>query len=543
MRGSQKLLFAFAACAAVGWVHAPTARADIVLTYERLYGSDEAAPGTGLFFRGFDAPVINSEGQIAFYGLFGTVGQTTNLDAGVWADSSGDFALGARTGVTAPGTSDLLIGFLGTTRVAIGGDGNIVFGGGLDPTTAPASADRAIWHGTPEAISLLVREGDDVGGVNFNDPPFNGSQPVFNNNLGTFTIGAGGQGSFTSAMLNDIDNATNEFSTFIQSGENVVPLFIAGTEVPGEALGVLYQGTTTAPPAPHVNATGTAAFQGSLKGADTGAAVFAGPAGDVRVVAAVGRAAPGMDAGVNFDSVRRPDLNDSAQVVFIAGLSEFGNADPLVGDAIYFGTGGVTPAITPVAKFGDLVATLADLTYENFPIGLGPTTNNLGQIAFIATVAGPGVVTGTDTVIMAGQAGDPDDLQIIGREGVELAADFMLIAGPLINDQGLVAFGISSPTDGSELWLGDLNNSLVRVIGTGDDSSVVGLDPGLTVTALKLGTTAEGFRFLSDEGTLSFGLVFDDGSEGIFTATLIPEPTAGALLALGALALLRRRRR
>ena len=58
-----------------------------------------------------------------------------------------------------------------------------------------------------------------------------------------------------------------------------------------------------------------------------------------------------------------------------------------------------------------------------------------------------------------------------------------------------------------------------------------------------MGTNIDGYQYLSDNGSVIFGLLFTDGSEGVFASGIvIPEPS-GIALALGAGALLLRRRR
>jgi len=96
------------------------------------------------------------------------------------------------------------------------------------------------------------------------------------------------------------------------------------------------------------------------------------------------------------------------------------------------------------------------------------------------------------------------------------------------------------------LFLLGIHGSLVRIVGNGD---VIDVDPS---DAEDLRTVCEVFcegpgnddgktRCLSDSGTVVFDLYFTDGSSGIFTATIIPEPASLALLTFAVLVMLRRR--
>lgn len=520
---------AAAALAAIAAL-AGSARADLAVDYQALALTNDVAPGTGGFWRGFEAPAINAAGQVAFYGLYGPLNEPPTISTpGIWSNSSGSFVLAANVGGPAPGVSGLSFTGFGGARVGIGGTGDLVFTGSLN--SGNTANDRGIWYGPAGTVGLLAREDDTVPDADETQPPFNGTEPAFNNNLGLAVIGPGGHGGFTSPMTNDDSNGLHEHSFFIQSGGTLRALAIAGTQVPGEDDGTLYGGVATTL---RINTVGQAAFAAELKGdaePTNPSAIFFGPAGDARVVAAAGRQAPGM-TGVTFSSFNSPDLNDDGQLAFAAGLTNFdSDADPFKGEAIYFGSLG---SIAPIAKIGDTVGGVAGLMYAEFATDIGPTMNDAGQVTFLATTSND------DLVIMAGAAGDPDDLIIVGREGVNLPTGFTLLDGPLLNNSGDVAFSISEASGDTSLWIADLFGNLHRIVGSGDLFEVAEGDER-TVTAVKIGTTIDGYRFLTDDGTVAFGLLFDDGSEGIFTAT-VPEPASAALV-LGALGLLLRRRR
>lgn len=531
-----------AAVAAVGLAAlSGDARSDVF--YEAIALTDQSAPGTsGLVWRGFEAPAVNADGDLAFYGLFGTVGQPAGSSTpGIWGNAPGAMQLVARVGDGAPGTPHQYDGFGGAT-VGIANNGKLLFRGNI--TSGNTANDTGFFisdvSGASYNTSLLARESDNAAVTPINTSPFpsgNSTPPQYNNNMGFSVIGPGGTVSFTSALSLDIDNGLTEHSYFISDAASEQTLAIAGRRVTNESADTLYRGEVSAP---RVNSSGQAAFAAGLKGADeptNPTAVFFGTTGDVQVVAAVGRQAPGMPAGNNFHSVHFPDLNDSDQIVFAAGVTNFDDdTSPARGEAIYFGTLG---SIAPAAKIGDAVPGPAGFTYQEFATTFGPTVNDSGQIAFVATL-GTGDPQDDVLAVVAGTPDSPANLNVVAQEG-SLPQDFVMLDGPIIGNSGHIAFTIQDGSD-SSLWLTDLMGNLVRIIGTGDTGDVVGLSSSITVTGLKTGTTTDGYRFLTDDGTLAFALLFNDGTEGVFTAA-IPEPTGfAALLGAGAL-LLRRRRR
>ena len=548
--GCRTFLASSLAAAVAAVAFSSTASADLFPVFGKVALTGETAPGTAdLDYQGFEQPTINATGQVAWYGAYGP--DSTTLSNAIWTTAltgpgDGTFMV-ASVGALAPGTSLNYEGF-GGARVGLSDTGALVFTGTLNDDAAPdANTDRAIWTGIVDAngstIQLLVREGDDVplGGASFDDPPFNGSQPVFNNNLGLAVIGKGGIAGFSSPMTNDVDNSLNEHSLFGGTPGSVEPIALAGTQVFNDTAGVLYAGAATTP---RLNTFGASAFAAGLKGNETGTAIFVGAPGNAQVLAAQGRAAPGFAGSETFDAIQFPDLNDDGQVAFVAAVNGFQtDTNPFLGEAIYFGD--ATNGISPVVLIGDTVSGSAD-TYKEFVNAFGPMINDAGQITFVAIIDTGG---GDELAIMVGDASDPANLQIAAREGVTLyqgggvfPTGVSLNDSPLINNAGDVAFHISESGGATSLWLAHNSGELVRIVGSGDQFTVADGDIR-QVLALKMGSNIDGYQYLSDNGSIVFGLLFTDGSQGVFTSNVvIPEP-AGVALALAAGGLLLRRRR
>jgi hypothetical protein len=133
------------------------------------------APGTaaGANFNSFDQPAtrpINDLGQTTSIGFF--TGDLTS-HVGVWAGGPGTFALVAKEGDPAPGTSNgvLFSGF--NYGPSLNGAGQGAFGAGLTGTGVSLSNNIGIWQSGPAGLTMIVRTGSQapgtIGGVNFKD--------------------------------------------------------------------------------------------------------------------------------------------------------------------------------------------------------------------------------------------------------------------------------------------------------------------------------------------------------------------------------------
>src|SRR5690606_4929848 len=111
-----------------------SASADVAgLEFTKIFETGEGAPGTqGMVFNGFQAPVVNDAGQIAFYGVYGQP-DGTDLVTGIWATSGDSYGLAAAVGAIAPGTGDDFpyTGFAGQ-RVGLSNSGAIVFAASIE---------------------------------------------------------------------------------------------------------------------------------------------------------------------------------------------------------------------------------------------------------------------------------------------------------------------------------------------------------------------------------------------------------------------------
>jgi hypothetical protein len=258
---------------------------------------------------------------------------------------------------------------------------------------------------------------------------------------------------------------------------------------------------------PVLNAAGQTAFVASLAGTgvtpanNTGIwSEGAGSIGSPGLVAREGDAAPGAGTGVNYNSFFDPVLNGAGQTAFVATLTGMGVTASNDRGIWSEGAGSIgSPGL--VAREGDAApGTGQGVNYSTLSTSF--VLNGAGQIAFSATLTGPGVTGANDTGIWAS---DPDGLlTLIARTGdlfdiddEPLTQDFRTIT-----DLSLHGFSVSGGEDGRP-------------------------------------------TFFNDAGQLAFLASFSDGSSGIFVTTItqpIPEPATAALLAVGGLTVLVRRR-
>jgi len=203
-----------------------------------------------------------------------------------------------------------------------------------------------------------------------------------------------------------------------------------------------------------------------------------------------------------------PTINDSGQVVFIGQTSQ-GNGiysrettyyDSSTG---FVPNGPITPVITP------------DSTFSSFNRAI---VNNEGTVAFGANLAAGGV--GVFTI----KDGDVSTLAL-STDG--LFSSFIAIT---LNDQDAVAFVGRLAGGGSGIYL-SLDGQLTRVIGTGDALF------GSTVQSLGLGQDG-----LNNNDEIAFSYTLANGVAGYSVASSVPEPATCALIGLGIVGLLVRRR-
>lgn len=501
--------------------------ANAQLKYQTVALSGQPAPGMppGVIYASFDlaVPVVSNSGNIAFSSLVTGTGVTSVNNSAIYAGASDAPQLVARTGAPAHGLSPGVSysEFLNTPNLNDAGEltyGAILAGSGVTSTN-----DTAIYGGSVAAPLLIAREGDAVPGIG----------AIFGILPSTPAISDASHTAFVAHVIGLGVTSVNDRA--ILAGPLASPQVAVreGDPALGMPPGVSYGDLITPP---RINDSSQMAYRASLVGSgvtssnDTG--LFLGTIGAAQLIAREGDPAPSLPAGVNFSEFApftTLSLNDTGQVAFGAELVGSG-VTSANSRATYVGSPG---ALHLIAREGNAAPdTAAGVTYKG--VGL-PATNDLSAVAYLASLAGSGISSANDEVIYAGPMDAP---RLIAREGEPAPGTppGMLYSQPIstvaINDLGQVAYlarlavgGAGSTVQGLFVFDPTMGTLLVARQGAQFD---VGDGILRTISAVNIGFVAgksdDERTGLSSDGTLAFGLVFDDGARGIFTAVVVPEP-------------------
>jgi hypothetical protein len=428
----------------------------------RIAREGDNAPGTppGTDFSFFSIAAFNSAGRTAFFsGLTGPLVDMTN-DQGIWSDRAGPVALVARAGDQAPGVP-AGVNFAGFSRPVLDGAGRAAFwamftGVGVDPTN-----DEGIYAERAGVLTLIAREGDQApdtpAGVNFDTP----GNPLING-LGEIAL----QASLTGMGI----NGTNNHGVWVEDAGVLSLVARSGNPAPGVAPDVSFAGFAGVT----LNNAGQSAFLGVLTGmgvdSTNDAGIWSEGPGALTLIAREGSPAAGTAVDVNFSSFFSPFLNGAGRTAFRATLTGMD-----VGASNDRGLWSEGPGVlTLIARKGaQAPGTPAGVSFSNFDDSV---LNGAGQIAFYATLTGPGVTAA--------------------------------------NDEGI--------------WAQDSNGVLQLIVRDGEQIEVAQGD-FRTVSSLNLGPLTGGENglptWLNDARQIAFSAVFDDASEGVFV-TIGPDADA-----------------
>ena len=499
--------------------------------YRTVVQEGDPVPGVdGAAFTGFPYSArINDRGEVAFFGQ-ARRGQTP----GVFRASPDDPAVVtpvALIGAQAPGFAPgVVFRNVDQNHLRINRHGHVLFeatleGPGIDGPEGSNLNARSAWLWNGGAPRPLFQYGT---------TPLGGPGEVVGNANGLKLNDLGHVAFFGASYVPGGPGGSGKTGVWYSEAGNLRQLARQDTVAPG-TNGMYFRDFY----APALSSNGRLAFGADLQEpgnfARSGVGLYFGTADDFRVVAYPGAPAPGAAPGTTIHSVSGDhyDVSDRGTVIFRASTSAASAPAMYAGEpgALRLLAGAGTPA--PGLPQGVMID------------GFGkPFMNDRGDYAFSADTAA-GDVTGT--VLYAGAAEDgPRLVAASSRRPPGVAGDvfFREFGEPELNDVGQVAFvGILGGPEARALDHGlfatDPSGQLHLIARAGDPFE---LAPGDVRT---IRNTAPGFSsVVSFEGDeLVFTLGFTDGHEGIFTARLVPEPSAlVALTAAGALALRRGRR-
>jgi hypothetical protein len=387
------------------------------------------------------------------------------------------------------------------------------------------------------------------------------------------------------------DDDSNAFANWFWSGSELQPIAQYQTPAPGTDARFRTFGRTT------LNDLGHIAFAGDLVGESIGpennTAFWYGPPDDVSILAREGSPAPGGITYGDMTGFDYPVLTPKGLVTFITDVAGGGRAvfagkphelqliaktgDPVGDEGVNYGRiegHGTPPRLNEkgdvlfVSFFSDgsrglvigsdddarIVARTGEpapgLDGREFDFFFDYGINDRGEVAFRAETR-IGDATDVGSAIYAGR---PDRFELIAADGLRAPGTegevfFWYFHDPVINRDGQVAF-FATLTGPDARGLNDYGlfatghaGDLRLVARYGDQFEVA---PGdvRTIEALSHagvhGTHIVTFNETSD---LSMLVRFTDGSEGIFTARVLPEPGAALLISGVLMGALRRPRR
>jgi hypothetical protein len=387
------------------------------------------------------------ESTLAGPEIAGTGDDDSNAFAN-WFWSGQDLQAIAQFQAPAPGTDARFRTF---DRTTLNDLGHVAFRGDLVGDSVGPSNNTAFWYGQPDQLRLLAREGSPApGGIDFGD--MSGfDYPVLSRNgqVAFMTdISGGGRALFA--------GAADELRLIAKTGDPVGTTGLTFGNMAGH-------GTP-----PRVNDNGEVLFVSFLSNGSRG--LLVGSADAAAIVARTGDAAPKLGEA-KFDFFHDYGINNRGQVAFRAETRLDGGAE--VGSAIYAGAPDKLELIAADGRRAP--GTEGDVYFRYFH---DPVINRDGQVAFFATLTGPGARGESDYGLFA--TGHAGDLRLIARFG-----------------------------DIFEVAPGD-----IRTI---DALSHAGVNGSHIVT-------------FNEKSNLSMLIRFGDGSEGIFTARVSPEPGAAMWL-------------
>ena len=380
-----------------------------------------ASNGVMFAFTGFNPPVFNESGQVAFITSLTGNEVTADNDTAIYRDNaSGILSLVAREGGLPPNADDGVV-FTSFQTPMLNASGQITFRATITPDVSGVS-DQGIYSESSGSLTSFVLAGDQVPGladdVVFNDFNF----PIPLNSLG--------QTAFLSSFLDLGGNLDNRRGIFSGGSGSLSLIAREGDEAPGDADGAMFTNFGF----PVFNDSGHTAFVGFLFGPEvdfnTGA-IYSDASGSLVEIARENTPVPGAGSVV-FDSFSRPVLNTSGQIAFASSVTGSGYS---FSNGIY--ATDLDGQLVEIARTGELfdvnddplVDDLREINSLSFFANIGDGNggaspfNDRGQLAFGATFT-----DGTSGVFISNLVAELPEPVLLGDVNRDGTVDFEDIA-------------------------------------------------------------------------------------------------------------------
>ena len=370
------------------------------ITIQPVASPNFPAPGLNLNYSGFSTyPGIDRAGDISF------VGSTFNGTSGVWSGPVGDSALLALSSAPVAGLPGATWDASPSFQIDQEEGGLLAFIGKFDPSSGgTASAEFLVEpNGVQAPIYVSNQPAPGTGGASFGFRP------------NSMAVNSSGQYAFTDSLqVGGSVNSTNAPGLWGGSNGTLQLLARDGSQVPGQAAGVTWQGNFGFPVVTPGNAT---VFDASLSDGSTG--IFSTSNGTTTELA------KSNTNGVGQIISQQPTANDNGSVEFSDGTNDWlvnssgvqkiaGAGSPIAGggtlssvsigsladsnqiffigknSANVFGlyTSSIAGGVIPIAVPGSAVPVLpAGWTY--YSVNYPPLVNAQGQVVFDASVKDP----------------------------------------------------------------------------------------------------------------------------------------------------------
>lgn len=522
------------------------------LTLVLRTGDPIADAGAGVTITRTDNIYISAEGHVAATGNLAGPGVSISSSSAAFVWDGASLGLFARQGDQAPGTEPGIE--LGNFYdLNFSGAGHASFYSILAGTDVGSFNNIAVYSGSSGDLRLVAREGDHAFGFDETTRYLRLDYRPVSNDAGGTVFRADVRGPETYSVI--YAHSGGSLRIVARSGQ-VAPGIGAGLDV---QLGIVED--------PVINGSGHAAFHAVLVGEDadflSNSGVFAETHHGLRLVSREGDAAPDAGSGTVFREYNNLIFNDAGQATFVATL-DGASVNSTNDQALYTERNG---ALALIALGGEHApGTEPGVEYRDF--FYGASANAAGQVAFVGFLGGEGVSAQNNEALYVTTL--DGEVRLIARErdlfdvnDDPAVEEWRTIAGvgfysgsggddgrPTgLNDAGGLALRLSFTDGTGGLFLVDTFTT-PSLIGDLTGDGLVGindLDVLLANWGNSVGAGSAGYLSgdLSGDGLIGqsdLSILLNAWGEGELPQNQVPEPGGAAMLAIGGLALLRRRR-